>query len=47
VGAAGVVKVTEVGTCAVAGDVAEDDPPEFETVITTWMYLPASALTGV
>ena len=35
VGAVGVVRVTDVGICAVAGEVAEDDPPLFETVITT------------
>ena len=47
VGAAGVVSVVVLETCPVEAEVAVADPPEFETVTTTWMYLPPSPLTGV
>jgi hypothetical protein len=47
VGAAGVVRVTVLATCPVAAEVAVADPPVFETVTTTRMYLPPSPLTGV
>jgi hypothetical protein len=47
VGAAGVASVMVLETCPVAGEVADAEPPVFETVTTTWMNLPPSPLTGV
>jgi hypothetical protein len=47
VGAAGVARVIVLATCPVAVEVAEADPPVFETVITTRINLPPSPLTGV